>query len=125
MKLNMCKFKPFNKHLLVEKFSPKKISDLSPVLIPEDAQVGKQERYGLVKFVVAANDCEQFLLNMNRDRDTWATQTGTMDDVFTTSARNNGSVSLVVENSMIEEIKIQNKKFYIVHQNYVVGIVDE
>ena len=121
----MCKFKPFNKHLLVEKISAVKKPDLSPVLIPEDAQVGEQERYGLVKFVCAANDCEQFLINMNSDRDTWATQTGTMDDVFTTSARNNGSVSLVVDNSMIEEVKIQNKEFHIVHQNYVVGIVDE
>ena len=111
--------------MLVEKFPPEKISDLSPVLIPEDAQVGKQERYGLVKFVVAAKDCEQFLLNMNRDRDPWATQTGTMDDVFTTSARKNGSISLVVENSMIEEVKIKDKKFYIVHQNYVVGIIDD
>jgi len=122
VRLSMCKFKPFNKHLLVEKISTVKNSDLSPVLIPDDAQVGEQERYGLVKFIIAASDCEQFLINMNPDRDTWATQTGTMDDVFTTSAKKNGSVSLVVDSSMVEE---QNKKFHIVHQNYVVGIIDE
>jgi len=98
--------------------------DLSPVLIPEDAQVGKLERYGLVKFVSASVDCEQFLVNMNQDREPWAAQTGTMDDIFTTSAKK-GNVSLVVDSSMIEEIEIQNKKFHIVHQNYVVGIIDE
>ena len=120
----MCKFKPFNKHLLVEKISPVKNADLSPVLIPDDVQVGEQNRYALVKFVCAAKDCEQFLVNMNKDREAWATQTGTMDDVFTISAKM-GNASLVVENSMIEEVKIKNKKFHIVHQNYIVGIVDE
>jgi hypothetical protein len=120
----VCKFKPFNKHLLVEKILPVKIPDLSPVLIPDDAQVGEQNRYGLVKFVRAAKDCEQFLVNMNKDREAWVTQTGTMDDVFTISAKM-GNVSLVVENSMIEEIKIKDKTCHIVHQNYVVGIVDE
>ena len=62
----MCKFKPFNKHLLVQKIAEQKIADLSPVLIPEDAQVGEQQRYGVVKFICAAKDCEQFLINMNK-----------------------------------------------------------
>ena len=48
-----------------------------------------------------------------------------MDDVFKTSARENGRVSLVVDQSMIEEVKIDDKKFHIVHQNYIVGIIDE
>ena len=120
----MCKFKPFNKHLLVEKIAEQKIPDLSPVLIPDDAQVGEQQRYGIVKFICAAKDCEQFLINMNRDRESWATQNGTMDDVFTTAARK-GDVSLVVDQSMVEDIKIDNKKFHIVHQNYIVGVIDE
>jgi len=121
----MCKFKPFNKHLLVEKFSKVKNADLSPVLIPEDAQVGKQERYGRVKFICAASDCERFLKDLNPGQAAWATQTGTMDDVFTTSARNNGKVSLVVDQSMVEEIKIEDKNFHIIHQNYIVGVIDE
>ena len=121
----MCKFKPFNKHVLVENFAEKKIADLSPVLIPEDAQVGMHQRYGSVKFICAASDCERFLKDLNPGQAAWATQTGTMDDVFTTSARNNGQASLVVEQSMVEEIKIDDKKFHIVHQNYIVGIIDE
>jgi hypothetical protein len=121
----MCKFKPFNKHLLVEILPPEKNPDLDLVLIPEGAQVGKQERYGLVKFLCAAKDCDQSLINLNPEHPFWASQTGTRDDVFTTSARENGNISLVVDNSMIEEVKIDNKKFHIIHQNYIVGIVDD
>jgi len=109
---------------LVQKIAEQKISDLSPVLIPEDAQVGEQQRYGIVKFICAAKDCEQFLINMNKEREAWATQTGTMDDIFTTAARS-GKASLVVDQSMIEDIKIEDKTFHIVHQNYIVGILDE
>jgi len=110
---------------LVQKIAEKKIPDLSPVLIPEDAQIGEQQRYDRVKFVCAASDCEQFLKDLNPDQAAWATQRGTMDDVFTMSARNNGQVSLVVDQSMVEEIKIDDEKFHIVHQNYIVGVIDE
>ena len=121
----MCKFKPFNKHLLVKKIPQVKKPDLSPVLLPDDVQVGEQQRYGLVRFVCAAKDCDLFLKDLNPDQPTWVTQRGTMDDVFATSARNNGKISLVIDKSMIEEIKIDDNTFSIVHQNYVVGIIDE
>ena len=111
--------------MLVQKIAPIKKSDSSVVLIPEDAQVGKQERYGLVKFICAASDCDLILRDLNPDQPTWATQRGTMDDVFTTSAKSNGRASLVVDKSMIEEIRIEDQKYSIVHQNYVVGVVDE
>jgi hypothetical protein len=121
----MCKFKPFNKHILVEKTAPKKSPDSSPVLIPEDAKLENKERYGLVRFVRAANDCEDFLKRLNPDSPSWATQTGTMDDVFVTSVKASGKPSLVVEQTMIEEVKIDNHLFHVVHQNYIVGIVVE
>ena len=111
--------------MLVEKFSEVKNADLSPVLIPEDAQIGEQERYGLVKFICAASDCELFLRDLNPNQPSWATQRGTMDDVFTTSVHQSGHASLVVDQSMIEEVKIEDKKFHIIHQNYIVGIIDE
>ena len=110
---------------MVKKISEAKIPDLSPVLIPEDAQVGEQQRYGLVRFICAANDCELFLRDLNPDQAAWTTQHGTMDDAFTTSARSNGCVSLIVDQSMIEEIKIEDNKYHIVHQNYIVGVIDE
>lgn len=121
----MCKFRPFNKHVLVEKFAEKKIEDSSPVLIPEGVKLEDNERYGLVKFIRASSDCDRFLLNLNQGQDSWATQTGTMDDVFTTSAKTNGNSSLVVEKSMIEQVIIQGKTFHVVHQNYIVGAIDE
>jgi len=121
----VCKFKPFNKHLLVQKIPQPKNPDSSSVLIPDDAKVGEQQRYGLVRFVCAAKDCDLLLRDLNPDQPAWATQRGTMDDMFTTSARNNGHASLVVDQSMIEEVKIANDIFSIIHQNYVVGVIDE
>ena len=121
----MCKFKPFNKHVLVQKTAPKKSPDLSLVLIPEDAKLENKERYGLVEFVCAATDCEDFLIGLNPSQPTWATQTGTMDDAFTTSAKANGHTNLVVDRTMVEEIKINDMSFHVVHQNYIVGIIDE
>ena len=121
----MCKFKPFNKHVLVQKTAAKKSPDLSPVLIPEDAKLENKERYGLVEFICAATDCEGFLKGLNPEQPTWATQTGTMDDVFITSAKTNGHTNLVVDQTMVEEIKINDRLFHVVHQNYIVGIIDE
>ena len=111
--------------MLVQKIAEVENRDLSPVLIPEDAQVGELERYGLVKFICAASDCDSFLRALNPETPTWATQRGTMDDVFTTSAITNGSITLVVENTMVDEVKVKDKKFEIVHQNYIIGILDE
>jgi hypothetical protein len=48
-----------------------------------------------------------------------------MDDVFTTSAKENGQPSLVVEQRMVEEVKIEEQLFHVIHQNYIVGIIDE
>ena len=110
---------------MVKKFVEKKISDLSPVLIPEGAQVGTQQRYGVVKFVCAATDCELFLRDLNPGQAAWTTQRGTMDDVFTMSVKTSGRASLVVEQSRVEEIKIEDNKYHIVHQNYIVGVIDE
>ena len=120
----MCKFKPFNKHILIEKIEePKK--ETYGVLIPEDAKLTESERYGQVKFLCAASDCETFLLNLNKDRQTWVATMGTNDDVFTESAKQNGHISLVVDKTMIEHVTIQQKLYHIVHQNYVVGVLDE
>ena len=122
----MCKFKPFNKHLLVQKIPQVKKPDLSPVLLPDDIQVGRSTKVWIGQVhLCSAKDCDLFLRDLNPDQPTWATQRGTMDDVFTTSAKNNGNASLVVDKSMVEEIKIEDKTFNIVHQNYVVGVIDE
>ena len=89
------------------------------------SKLENKERYGLVEFICAATDCEGFLKGLNPEQPTWATQTGTMDDVFTTSAKAHGHTSLVVDQTMVEEIKINDRLFHVVHQNYIVGIIDE
>jgi hypothetical protein len=111
--------------LLVKKIPPTKIPDLSPVLIPEDAQVGEQDRYGLVDFICAASDCDRFLLKLNPDQPTWATGDGSADDSFVQAAHQDGSVSLVVDQSMVEQVKIEDKQFHVVHQNYVIGVIQD
>lgn len=121
----MCKFKPFNKHLLVEKLRKPDLESQSGVLIPEGTKRNTDARYGIVKFVTAAEDCDQVLQNFNKDKPHWATLTGTGEDQFTSSARSGKHISLVVDNSMVEEIKVQGEEYSIIHQNYVVGIVGE
>jgi hypothetical protein len=121
----VCKFRPFNKHILVKPMPAVEPPETtSGVLLPDNFKPQDDSRYGLVKFICASTDCENFLQNLN-GKDTWATRTGTMDDVFVDSAHNNGTCSLVVDKSMIEEVIISDKKFEIIHQNYVVGVVDE
>lgn len=121
----MSKFRPFNKHILVEKVAKKSDKTVTGVLIPDGAKIKGDSRYGLVRFVCAATDCERFLLNLNANQTPWTTQTGTMDDTFIDSARSKGGASLVVDKSMVEEMKIDGKDFNIIHQNYVVGVIDE
>ena len=120
----MCKFKQFNKHLLVKKIPPKKIPNSSPILLPDDVQVGEVQRYGVVNFVYASSDCEQFLLNLNPEKPTYLCHDGSADDEFVDAAKD-GEVSLVVDQSMVEEIMLEDEKFHVVHQNYVVGVVLE
>jgi len=120
----MCKFKPLNKHILVKK-RIKPPTTNSAVLIPEDAQLEDDERYAVVKFICASTDCDKFLSSLNIEQPTWASQIGTMDDVFTTAVKENGTASLVVEKRMIEHIVIENKTFHLVHQNYVVGVIGD
>ena len=121
----MCKFRPFNKHWLIERVENKELEEISPVLLPDDYKAENDERYGLVKFVCASSDCDNFLKSLNPEMPTWSTKVGTMDDVFVDSSRNNGNASLIVDKSMIEDVVIQDKTFTIVHQNYVVGVIDE
>jgi len=120
----MCKFKPFNKHLLVEKILPKKNPDLSSVLIPEDAKTD-HEHYGTVRFIDAAADCDDFFCDLRPEEPAWMVNRGRRDDQMKNHLKENGRINLVVDNTMVEEVKIREEIFHIVHQNYVVGIVDE
>ena len=113
--------------MLIEESPTTPAESHSGVLIPQGTRLSDEEKYKIVKFISAANDCEQFLKNFNKSQPMWATQTGsdTGDDEFTLAAKNGKQVSLVVDSSMVEEVKIENQKYNIIHQNYVIGIIGE
>jgi co-chaperonin GroES (HSP10) len=96
-------FVPLNKHLLIEEIdlSEKKESLVS---LPEDYVKKSGERYCTARFVCHAGDCISLY-----------------EELFDST----GDVVLVVEKSMIEEVIIRDNKYSIVHQNYVVGVMEE
>ena len=95
-------FTPLNKHLLIEEFSVSEQED-SLIALPED-YVKKSGRYCTVRFICHAPDC-------------WSLY----DDLFDSDKE----VVLVVDRSMIEEVFINDHKYAIIHQNYVVGVMEE
>ena len=87
---------PYNRHLLVE---PVREEDKGEafVLIP-DSSVTKPT-YSLVKLTAVAPDCEKF-----------------SGDIGST---------LLVNTSMIEEIKVSGKVYNLILENYVIGLYHE
>jgi hypothetical protein len=96
-------FVPLNKHLLIEEIdlSDKKESLVS---LPEDYVKKSGDRYCTARFICHAEDCISLY-----------------EELFDS----NSDVILVVEKSMIEEVIIGDNKYSIVHQNYVVGVMEE
>ena len=86
---------PYNRHLLVEPVQEEKGEAI--VLIP-DSSVTKPT-YSLVKLAAVSPDCEKF-----------------NSDVGST---------LLVNTSMIEEIKVSDKVYHLILENYVVGLYYE
>ena len=96
-------FVPLNKHLLVEEVDLSTKQE-SLIALPEDYVKKSGDRYCTVRFICNAEDCISIY-----------------DDLFDSS----GDVILVVEKSMIEEVFIKDNKYSIIHQNYVVGVMEE
>lgn len=88
---------PMNRHLLVEKIEEniKEEEEDSLVLVPDDYKIDNQ--YGLYKILKCAKDCEKF----NED--------------FI-------SRRVIVENSMVQNIPLWGKTYYLILENYVYGI---
>jgi len=86
--------KPVNRYILIEKAQPEEKT--SSVLLPEDYEP-KQEIHSMYRVLDWAQDT-RFDLKKH--------------------------AFVAVDNKMIEEICINNVTYYIVQDNYVVGIVD-
>jgi len=88
-------FKPVNRHLLIEPIDLEEAEE-SQVLLPE-GWAPAEERFRLYRVLKISNDCTKEIKE---------------------------STLVAVEASMVEEIKILNKSFCLVLENYIVGIID-
>ena len=92
-------FKPCNRHLLLEKVEEVVEEKKSTILVPDNYSVPKS-RYGLCKVLAVARDCDKF---------------------------NNTDVNktVLVNNSMIEEIKVEDTVYYLMLENHAYGLFKE
>ena len=95
-------FVPLNKHLVIEKIKSKK-EEQSLVSLPEDYVKKTTGRYIPVRFISSSIDCDKIY-----------------EDFFDCE----NDIMLAVDQTMIEEVIINNVIYLIVHQNYVVGVME-
>ena len=93
---NMDKFTPFNRHILIDIIEEEEQQQEHSFLLPDDYKKQKSP-YVLCKVVDFACDCKI--------------------DIRT-------NMSIVVQRSMIEEIEIVDKTYYLVLENYVYGSIE-
>ncbi len=89
-------FQPVNRYILIEKIEKQK-KPTTGLLLPEDYKP-KQELYSCYKALNSADDV-RFPVGKN--------------------------CHVVVDNKMIEEISVNNVTYFVVQDNYVVGIFEE
>ncbi len=91
----MAKLIPSNRHLLVQKIQHEK-KEQSYVLVPDDYNK-VEEPYGIYEVLGFAKDCK---------------------------LKFHAGDTVVLLNSMVEEIGVVEEKFFIVLENHVVGFLD-
>ena len=89
---------PVNRHILIE---PNKVEEEEQpaVLLPEGYKLATNEPYTLAKIIKVAEDCQQR---------------------FQTRA----GLSILVDSSMVQEVNVNNSTFYLVLENYVLGVFE-
>ena len=92
-------FYPCNRHLLVEKAELEAAEGECPsaVLLPDDYKP-KTDTYGAYKLLLDANDC---------------------------SLEADPGDTIIAEQSMVKEVEHEGKKYFLVQENYVLGIFSE
>tara|TARA_R110000824_G_scaffold67377_8_gene174578 strand:+ start:24170 stop:24454 length:285 start_codon:yes stop_codon:yes gene_type:complete len=89
--------KPLNRHLLIEKVEmEEEKQEESLVLVPDDYKLAKKSLHGVYNIIDAAEDCEKVLNCKNK--------------------------KVVVDETMVQEIVLSNKTYYLVLENYVYGV---
>lgn len=90
-------FKPINRHVMIQPYNDKKSEEKQKDLISfSDSKNKQRERYGIYTVVREYRNPDKQLRFGKRAK-------------------------ICVETSMVEEIKINNKSFFIVLENYIVG----
>lgn len=92
-------FKPLNRHIQIEIGNANPNETETGILLPEDFKP-TEERY------------------------TTATVLATSDDVKFIDSLNEGT-QIVVDKSMVEEIKFGNKSINVILENYILGIITQ
>ena len=93
-------FKPLNRHVSLEPVESEETEEeKSTILVPDDYSVPKS-RHSLYKIVAIARDCEK------------------LNDVDINK-------TLLVNNSMIEEIKVKDTIYYLMLENHAYGLFSE
>ena len=98
-------FKPVNRHMLVIPHIKKQEEDHSGVLLPDDYKP-QEERYVTATVLDIAPDCATHFRNLRRG--SWTE-----------------NKKIVIDRTMLEEIKHKDKKYYVILENYVVGVLKE
>jgi co-chaperonin GroES (HSP10) len=90
---------PLNRHVLLEPIESEEAEEKSTILVPDDYSV-PTSRHGLCKVLAVARDCDKF-------NDTDVNKT------------------VLVNNSMIEEIKVEETVYYLMLENHAYGLFNE
>jgi len=90
-------FTPVGKYLLIEPITSPPEKKKTKVLLPEDYKPKGAVRYKMCRVVTVGPECAK-----NIEANTLA----------------------VIENSMVEKIEVLENIFYVILENYVVGVID-
>ena len=93
-------FRPVNRYLLVEPIKAEvKEKEQTSVLLPEGFKMAATEPYVAVKIIKAAQDCK-------------------------TEFRSLKGMSVMVDASMIQEVVLNESTFYLILENYLMGVFE-
>ena len=95
--------KPLNRHLVIIPHPDKRRDESSTVLLPEDYKQ-EESRFITATVLDVSPDCNSSIQKIR-------------------SMHHGERCVVVVERSMVEEIQINNKSYYTVLENYVLGIL--
>ncbi len=93
-------FKPVNRHLLLRQVTTPKEKEQSTILVPDDYNV-KVSPYGVYEVVATADDCTKVAL---------------------TAGDLNAKTKVLVNNTMVEEISVDENNLLLILENHVYGV---